>query len=188
MKKKLYFKKAIISFSVVFVAISSVGCGKEVYEDNRMQNASTAENTYEFNLYKANIVDSGYNWSSMYYSKLEESESVDMDTLSELKAEVDQKLSLINSLNKRKIEAGYDKYMEDLTKKEDENKKFEKKISSQKSNIDFNISSMKDILSIIKSDLSLADDGKIDSSDRKKINESQKKIIKIYDNMKQIKL
>lgn len=179
-----------LGFLVVFSFMSLIGCGKEVYEDNRMQNSSTVDNTYEFNLYKASIVDSGYNWSSMYLGEIRNLQDgkVDSKSMKKLKSEVDKKIALIKSLKKDKIEAGYDKYMEDLTKKEDENKKFAEKISEQKSSIQTNIDNMLDILTIIKSDLSLGDDGRFDESEYTQIEKSQEKIIKIYNSMKQIEL
>lgn len=179
MKKKL--------IALIFVASTILtGCKDEVTEDQRMGDSNKRELKIEYNMYTKNMVDSGYNWYSEYVNDFidslkDDGYKVDPKAVEEQIKKVEIKKEEISKINTKNVKKALDIIGDDLSKTEEDDKKFEKDINTSKKNIDENRETMEKMLVSIEDALKLGLDGSYSTEDLSKIKNTQINLIKTYD-------
>lgn len=179
---------------VILLCVTSIligGCSedkdKKVHEDQRMGDSNKTAIINEYNIYVNSIIDSGYNWNCEYvHSYIESLKSsgykVEQSSVKNQISKVDTKLEEVRNINISKVRKAYDYNLKDLLKNDTGDKELEEKVEFYKKEIGNNITEMEDILDIIKSSISLGNDGSYSANDLLEIKNNQIRIIKIFDN------
>lgn len=175
---------------MIFISVVGLtGCGQKIGEEHKFKNDDEKIISLEKQLYDVNLIDSKFTWYSEYIIDFVESSKVNNYEISSEKVNeqiknVQNKIELINSLDEKLIKKAIDSEVKKNVKKEDtdKNKEYIRDSNKYKKNIPNNIKQMKVILNKIIHNLELGKDGNYDKNDLKIIRESQKEIIKLYDN------
>ncbi|MEG0249777.1 MAG: hypothetical protein RR561_03890 [Peptostreptococcus sp.] len=163
-----------------------VGCKEKVYEDQRMGDSRERSMKIEYNIYTANIIDSGYNWYSNFVNEFLESikdrdYKVDPSFVNSQIKKVEIKKKEVSDINTTYVKNAINKVSEDISKGEKNDKKFKKTIKSSKENINKNKDTMENMLVSIEDALKLGLDGSYNEEDLSKMKDLQINLIKTYD-------
>lgn len=162
------------------------GCKEKVYEDQRMGDSRERSMKIEYNIYTANIIDSGYNWYSSFVNEFLESikdneYKVNPAFVESQINKVQIKKKEVSDINTTYVKNAINKVSEDISKGEKNDKNFKNKIKFSKENINKNKETMEDMLVAIEDALKLGLDGSYNEDDLSKIRDLQVNLIKTYD-------
>ncbi len=162
------------------------GCKEKVYEDQRMGDSRKRAMKIEYNIYTANIIDSGYNWYSNFVNEFLESikdsdYKVDPSFVESQIKKLEIKKKEVSDINTVYVKNAIENISEDISKGEKNDNIFKKKIKLSKENINKNKETMKNMLTSIEDALKLGLDGSYSEEDLAKIKDLQINLIKTYD-------
>ncbi|WAW15762.1 hypothetical protein [Peptostreptococcus equinus] len=179
--------KKIVALLLCTSAIFTSACGSKVRENQKFKDADVKKVKLEYQIYNKDVIDSQFTWYSEYIIDFVESSRVNNYMVDKAKLDaqiqiVDAKLDELKNLNKDYIKKSIDLDAKHNLKNNEEDTVYKNRIKEDKKNIANNINQMEKILNLVKSGLELGKDGTFDQSDQNKLKESQKEIIRIYDN------